>query len=174
MQAVVLAGGGADGNALCVEVEFLAVAAHPTNAPRGITHHQCERRHIFRYHGACTDEAVCPQTVSANDGGIGTHRRAALDDGLAVLSLAADCGARVEHIGEHHARTEEYIVLATHTCIDRHIVLYLAVPAQHHIGRDNDVLPDVAVLADGAARHHMAEMPNLGALAYAAPLINIR
>ena len=84
------AGGGADGNALCVEVEFLAVAAHPTYAASRIPHHQRVGRHVLRYHRACTDEAVRAQTVSADDGGIGTHRRAALEDGLAILCLATD------------------------------------------------------------------------------------
>ena len=169
-----LARGGTGSDAIGVENEFLAVAAHPAYASCGVADHKGVGGDVFRDHGPCADEAVLTQRVPANDGGVRADRCAAFENRLAVFRLAADRRARVDDVGEDHARSEEHIVLAADSRIDGHVVLNLAVAPQHHIGRDNHVLPDIAVLAYAAARHDVREVPDFGAFPDLAPLIYIR
>ena len=142
---------GAYGDAAGVESEFFSVAAHPTDAACGITDHKGVGGDVFRNDRTCADEAVFAECVSANDGGVGTDGCALFEDCRAVLRFATDRRTRVDDVGEDHTRSEEDIVLAADTRVDGHIVLNLAVAPQHHIGRDNHVLPDIAVLTYAAA-----------------------
>ena len=174
LQAVFFACSGTNSQALCVELQFLAMSAYPPYTPCGITYHQRKVRYVFCHHTTCAYQAVRAQRMSANDGGIGTYRATALKQRRSVFVLARYGSTRVNHIGKHHARTEEHILLATHTGIYRHVVLNLAIIAQHHVRRDNYVLTYIAVLANDATAHHMAEMPDLCACAYTAAIVNVR
>ena len=112
--------------------------------------------------------------MTADDGSVCSDGGATTNERRLELILAVDCRTGIEHIGKHHRRTEEHIVLAPHTGIDGYIVLHLAVPSKHHVGRYNDVLADIAFFAYRTVMHDMAEMPNLCSLAYAATVIHIR
>lgn len=173
MQAVSFARGGTYGDTALVEVQFLAVPAYPTDSASGVACHEGVSRYILGYDGTRTDEAVRSEAMPANNGGIGSNGRASMEYRFAVFSLAAHRSTGVYHIGEDHTRSEEDIVLAADSGIDRHIVLYLAVAPQYYLRRDNDILPYIAVLTDDAVRHDVREMPYLGASTDGAIIVHI-
>ena len=75
----------------------------------------------------------------------------------------------IQHISEHHARAQEYIIL-TNTGIKRHIVLHLPPLPRITSGMTTHILPKEQ-FANGAARHQMTKMPNAGAGSYGATRI---
>ena len=159
--------------AVFIKNKFLPMSADPTRPAGRNTCHEGIGRHIFGYHRTGTDETVLTEGVTAYDGGIGPYGCTTTDDGLAVLILAADGRAGIDDVGEHHRRSQEYIVLAAYAGIDGYVVLDFTVAAQHHVRRDDHVLTDVAVLTDGATGHNMREVPNLGTFAYLATLVHV-
>jgi len=79
------------------------------------------------------------------------------------FAAPADMGARQEHIGEHHRRAAEDIILQRHTLIHSDIVLDFAAVPDLHIGSDHDVLGRGLQLAPiFEPEKNMREVPDLG------------
>src|SRR5262245_1183012 len=134
----------------CAEAHFEAHAtiARPSAQPARVAIDDGVVRHVARDHGARADEAVLAERHAADDGGVGTDRCAAAHERLLVLLLALDVAARVDHVGEHHRRTAEHVVLEDHAGVYGDVVLHLHIVADAALRRDDHVLPDVAALAD--------------------------
>ena len=70
--------------------------------------------------------AYSPSVDAADDRRVGADRRAAPHQRATILVLARHVAARIHHVGEHHRRSAEHIVLELHALVDRHVVLDLA------------------------------------------------
>src|SRR5690606_21223786 len=129
----------------------LAGPAHPADAARRHADNQSIVGHVARNGGAGADESVRPDGDAADQGRVGADRRTALDQGFAVLVLARNVAARIDHVGEHHARAAEDIVLERDAIVDRHIVLDTHAVADDYPVADEAVLPEGAAAADSCA-----------------------
>ena len=137
-----------------------------------ISHDQRVSWYVFRHNRSGANEGVGADVMAANDGGVGPDAGAPPHVGAGVLAAAVDRAARIGHVGEHAAGTEEDVVIAGDAFIDAHVVLDLDVCAQDDAGGDHDVLADVAAFAQYGARHDVAEVPNLGARSNAGSLVD--
>lgn len=153
-------------------VNAVARFVYPADLPGGIAHHERIGRHIFRNHRTGSNHAIFAEGMAADNRRIGSYRATFLQNRRAKLFLARDEGTRVNHVGEHHARSEKDIVFADHAGIDRHVVLHLAAAAQFDSRAHYDILPDIAIFANRAALHDVAEMPYRRTLADCAAFIN--
>src|SRR5687767_1730670 len=175
--AVVLAAASTAGAVLGIagaEAHFQAHATItcPAAQPAGVAVHDRVVGHVARDHRARSHEAVLPERHATHDGRVRSDRGAAPHQRLLVFGLALDVAARVDHVGEHHRRSAEHVVLEDHARVDRDVVLDLHVVADAALRGDDHVLPDVAAFADLAVLHDVAEMPDLRALADAAGLVD--
>ena len=150
----------------------VAIFAHPAGLAGGVSNDEGVVGHGFCDDRACTDEGVASDVVSTNDGGIGTDGSAFFHKCTGVFALAVDGRTRVDHIGKNHGGSQEDVVFANHTGIDAHVVLYLDIATEHHLRTDNDILADVAVFANDAVGHDVAEMPDFGAVADLAVVVD--
>lgn len=150
----------------------MSVSAHPAGLSRGITHYNRVGRNFFGYDGAGANKGIFTYLISAYYGGIGANAGALSYDGLPVFILPGDGTPWIEHIGEYHGGTKKYIIFTSDACVYRNVILYLNIVSQGDLGRNNDVLPDVAVIADYATGHDMGEMPDFSTLADGATFIN--
>ena len=128
-ELVLFAGGGASGEAVGGEMQFLAMAADPADAAGRIADHQSESRDVLGDYRARTNQTILTQRVATDNRSIGTHRSTTANERLAVLVLARDRRTRVDDVGEDHARAQEDIVRAADTGVDGDVVLHLAVAA---------------------------------------------
>src|ERR1043165_9166882 len=79
-----------------------------------------------------------------------------------------------EDVGEDAGRPAEDVVLQRHTLIDRDVVLDLHVVAYLGPGHDDDILSEIAPLADPCSRHHVTEVPDLASLSDLRAVIDVR
>ena len=147
--------------------------AHPADAPGRHTGHQRERRDIGGHDRASGDEGVLADDMTADDRGVGSDRRAALDQRRAEFVLALDAGPRIVDVGEYRGGAAEHPVFEGDTLVDRDIVLDLAAVADRHVGTSHDILAERAIPADPGTRQNMNEMPNAGAGTDLARLVEI-
>ena len=112
--------------------------------------------------------------MPTDNGGVCSNGGTSLHTGLPKLLFAHNRTARINHIGKHTAGTQEDIILASHTRIDRDIILHLHAIPQHNTRRNDHILPDVAPLTDATTLHDVTEMPNAGALSDLTPRIHHR
>src|SRR5262249_25488104 len=87
--------------------------------PRWNAGHHRIRTDIFRDDRTCTDHGEFADPNTAQDGRVGTDRRAILDEGVHALPLVGDltptpAGSRIFVIDEHDAMANEYIVADVH------------------------------------------------------------
>src|SRR5690606_3618583 len=118
------------------------------------------------------DQGVGADVVAAHDGGVGPDRGAPPDPGLPEFVLALDLRARVQDVGEHAGRPAEDPVLQRDPFVQADVVLDLAAIAHRHVGPDHHVLPDDAVPPDPASLEDVTEVPDLGAGADRATLVD--
>ena len=71
--------------------------------------------------------------------------------------------ARIDDVGEDTGGSEEDVVLANDPGVKGDIVLHFHVVAQHHLGRDNNVLTNVTVFTDYRTGHDMGKVPDFRA-----------
>ena len=116
--------------------------------PGGIAHYKRMVGDILCDHRPGTDEGILADRVSADDRAVGPQGGTFLHVGRSYLVHFRDLRPRVVDVRENHRRTAENAVLDGDAFINADIVLDLAFAADGHIGTDNDVLADVAVLAD--------------------------
>src|SRR5262245_49384115 len=154
--------------------EFDAAATHPAADATGVAQDERMVGGVCRDDRSGTDEGVAADRMSADDRAVGAEGRAASDQRPLKFVLAHDMTAGVDQVGEDHRRAPKHVVFQDHAGVDGDVVLNLDVVADDHIRRDHDVLSDVAPRADRGAGHHVGEVPDLRALADAAPLIDIR
>ena len=173
-EAVAAAAFGTGGEAFCVEVQRVAVFAHPAGLPRRIAHHERIVGNVVRNNGPRANHGVFSDNVSADNGGVGAYGGTLFNAGGLVLVFADYGAAGVDNVGEDAGGAEKYIVLANNARINRYIVLHLDIIAQHHAGAHHHVLPDIAVAADAAPAHKVAEVPYLASLANLHPLVHHR
>src|SRR5262245_16472025 len=69
--------------------------------------------------------------------------------------------------------TAEHVVLQLDAFVDRDIVLDLDVVADPCSGHHDDILAEVAPLADDRARHHGGKVPDLGSAADRGPVVDV-
>ena len=150
----------------------VAVFAHPAGLAGGVANDEGVVGHSFCDDRACTDEGVASDVVSTNDGSIGTDASTLFHKCTGIFALAVHGRAWVDDIGEDHRGAQEDIVFTDHTGVDAHVVLYLDVATEHHLRTDNDILADVAVFANDAVGHDVAEVPDFGAVADLAVVVN--
>ena len=114
----------------------------PADLARRYADHQGKVGHVFLHHGTGTDKGVAPHGAAADDGGVGTDGGSVFYQGAAVLGLARHGRARVVHIGKHHARAAEHVILERDGIVDADIVLDLDVVADQHVIADEHVLAE--------------------------------
>ena len=81
--------------------------------------------------------------------------------------------AGIDHVGKNHRRPAEDVVFQNAAGIYRNVVLNFDIIADHHIRRNHDVLPDIAMGADRGIFHDMRKMPDFCSCADGARLIDI-
>ena len=104
--------------------------------------------HILRDHRPGADEGVAPDGVAADDGAVGPQGGAFLDESGADLVHFGDLRPGVVDICEDHRGAAEDAVFQGDAFIHAHVVLDLALVADGYVGADDDILADVAVLAN--------------------------
>lgn len=128
----------------------------------GSASNQPEGRRILRNHRARGDGRIRPQFVAADDRRVCADCGAAPHERLAILGFAHDLRTRIVDVGAHAGRAAEHAVLKNHAFIDRDIVLDLHVIADRHPWSNDNILPNVAFLADDDVSQDVAEMPDPG------------
>ena len=123
----------------------LSVGAHPADlAPRN-PYHQGEGGHISIDDSARADECVFTNGHPADNRAVGPQGGPLFHQGVPVLFLAADRGARIVDIGENHAGPAKDIVFQRHIVIYGDIVLNLHIVADHHAVADKHILAQGAL-----------------------------
>jgi hypothetical protein len=145
---------------------------NPTHANRGHANHERKLWHRLRHDCTCADHCPSPDCYPAEDGRIGTDGGAAPHQRRAKLILPFDGRARIDHVGEHARRAAEDFFFECHFFIEADVVLHLRASADAHALADVDVLAKLHARADYGLFTHVAEVPNLGALAQRARLIH--
>jgi hypothetical protein len=119
---------------------------------------------VFGNYCPRTDKGKSPDIMSTDDGGIGTDRGPLANMGMEVLIATWDGRPWVEHIGENHAGSQEHVIVAGNTAVDRDIVLDLDVVAEYHTWAHDDILAQIATFAQDGTRHNVAEVPDLATI----------
>jgi len=145
-----------------ITVEPVPALAHPADLLGWISHHQGIVRSTPGDHRARPDECIGTDGIAAHDGGVGADGGPCLDQGGPHLVHAGYVGAGVEHVGEHHGRAAEHVVLQGDPLVDRDVVLDLAAVSYDRVRTDHHVLADAAVPAYLRALQDVAEMPDPG------------
>src|SRR6476620_11151375 len=91
--------------------EAFPALAHPPDPAGGDAGHQGVRQDVLGHHGSGADEGVFAERDSADDRRVGADRRPAPDQRAAILVFARNVASRVHHVGEHHRRPAEDVVL---------------------------------------------------------------
>ncbi len=127
-----------------------------------VAHHKRVIRNILRYDGSGTDERGAAHGMAAHDSTVGSQGGAFLDTSRFQLTHTADVGTRIKNIRKDHARPTEDVVLKGNSFVYGDIVLDLAGVSYNHVLTDDDVLPDVAIIADSSPRENMGKVPDPG------------
>ena len=150
----------------------LSVGAHPADlAPRN-PYHQGEGGHISIDDSARADECVFTNGHPADNRAVGPQGGPLFHQGVPVLFLAADRGARIVDIGENHAGPAKDIVFQRHIVIYGDIVLNLHIVADHHAVADKHILAQGALFPDHGASADVHPMPDTGSRTDARTRIN--
>src|SRR5579871_3347831 len=89
--------------------------------------------------------------------------------------MAADhVAARIDHIGKHHGRPAEDVILQLDSRVHRDVVLDFYVVADPAFGADHNVLSQITVGAELAAAHDVGKMPDSRARTYLTPGVDHR
>ncbi len=147
--------------------------ADPPGLPRRDPQHQRVSRHIAPDHRSGADEGILPDGRAAENGGVRADRRPPADQGGLILVATGNLTARVDHVGEHAARSAEDVVLQGHPLVHRNVVLDLHVVPDPHRRHDHHVLPEGTACADDGAGHHVAEVPDPGPCADDGPGVDV-
>src|SRR5690348_11419494 len=105
------------------------MAAHPAHLPRRNPPDQSESRHVVRDHRTGGHKRVFTQYDATYDGRVRADGGTAFYHGVPVLILTFYFAARVDDVGEHHARTAEHVVFEGDVVVYRDVVLNLDVVA---------------------------------------------
>ena len=105
---------------------------HPAKLLGWISYYERIGRNVFRDHRTRPDESIRSDVIATNDGGVRADAGPSSHMGAGVLTTAVDCAAGVDHIGEHAAGAEEYVVIARDTFVDGDVVLDFDVGAEAH------------------------------------------
>src|SRR6185503_9614610 len=159
------AGGLAASAVVAADLEADAAITHPALHARRVAVDDRVVRDVARDDAAGSDHAVAPERHTADDRGVRADRRTAFHQRPAVLVLALDEAAWVDHVREHHRGPAEHVVFEDDAGVVRDVVLDLDVVADHALRRDHDILADVAARADLRVAHDVAEVPDLRACA---------
>lgn len=116
--------------------------------------------HVFCHHRPCTDEGVTADGISADDRTVGPQGRAFLDKGGADLVHLGDFRPGIEYVGEDHGGAAEDAIFEGDTFVNAHVILDLASIADGDIGTNDDVLANIAVLADFGTGEDVGEVPD--------------
>ena len=141
-------------------VQLDAALAYPTDPSPGVTDHHRVIRYVLGNDCPGADHGIPAYGVAADDYGVSTNRGSPLHQGSLVLRFARDVTARVDDIGEDHARSAEHVVLEGNALVHGDIVLDLAGISYDNVLADNDVLAYVAVGADCSTGEYVREMPD--------------
>lgn len=117
-EVVLVSASGAKIAVFLEPLELNAALAHPAMQAGRVAVAQAVIRDIPGHHCACADKAIIPQGNPAYDRRVRPDGRATLHQCGAVLVLAVNVAARVEHIGENHRRTQEGVVFDSYPGID--------------------------------------------------------
>jgi hypothetical protein len=101
--------------------------------------------------------------MTAYYGGIGANTCPFSDSGFKVLVAPHNVASWVYDICKDRAGSDKNIVFTNYACVQGNIVLYFHIIANADTRRDDYILADIAVFADPAIGHNMAEMPDSGA-----------
>ena len=142
------------------QVQLLAILADPANMPCRHAHHQRVFRYVPGDDGTGTNEGKFANGHAADDGAVGTQSGALFDQGFSVFALAFNEGARVVHVGKHHAGAAEHTLFQRHFVINADVVLYLAAVANDHLVADKHVLAKRHALANAGTRTHVHKVPD--------------
>ena len=169
-QAIALAGCGTLG-ASPIEVEALAVAAHPANLACWVAHEESVVRYVPSDDAASADERPASDGAASDDGTVGAQ--------CCTAKYARRCefgavygGARVANVRKYATGAEEYFVFEYDSVVKANVVLYSAAIADDDAGGDEHILTQDAAVADAGARHNVAEMPDLRVLTDTSRLID--
>jgi len=138
----------ATGRAFQRRRQFLATYAHPADPTGRVAHHQGVIRDVFRYDRTGPDEGITAYGDAADDGAVGTQGGAVLDERGPHLVHLSDFGAGVIDVREDHRWAAKDAVFQGYAFVDANVVLYFALFAYTNVGADDNVLADVAVLAN--------------------------
>lgn len=152
--------------------QFLPAYTHPSDLPGRISRHQGMIGHIFSYNGASANEGVTADGVATDNRAVCTQRGAVLDEGGADLVHLGYLRAWIVDVRENHRWSAENAVFKGDAFIDRNVVLKLAFVADGHIGTDDAVLADIAVLADFRAGEDVGKVPYLCVFAEGDVVVN--
>jgi hypothetical protein len=129
-------------------IQLFSAFTHPTNLPGWISRHQGMIGNIFGYDGACADKCILSNSMAADDGAVGSQSGSFLYQGGTNLIHFGNFGPGIVDICEDHGGPAENAIFQSDPLVNGDIVLYLAPVADRHIGPDDNILSDVAVLTD--------------------------
>ena len=82
---------------------------------------------------------------------------------FAPLIAPHDGRPGIVNVGENHRRAEKDVIFTDNACVDADIVLHLHVASEFDPWAYNDVLADIALLAEFSSGHDMTEVPDFAA-----------
>jgi hypothetical protein len=147
-------------------VEAFAALADPPDAAGRDPGHQCIVGHILCDHGSGSNECRTSDSVTTNHRTIGTKGGTFFDKRFGIDTMTRKMCARCGDIGKYTTRTAEYIVLYLNPLVHGHIVLDADTIADYYIITHIDILAKRTTLANTRTALDMAEVPNLGIVAY--------
>ena len=147
--------------------------ADPADLTGGDPGHQSVILYVAGDNGTCRYEGAAADGVAADNRAVGPQRRALAHARTRIHSVHGKVCAWRIHVGEHARGAAENVVLQFNALVHRYIVLYTDTVSYANVVANVHVLPQRAVRTYYGTFLDMAEVPYLGAGAYAGAVVNI-
>src|SRR5689334_990065 len=105
-------------------MQAMSMFTHPADLFARVAYYQRIGRNRFCNHSTRPNESIFPDFVSANNGGICPDARSFSYERPQIFMFATHRTSRVDDVGKYHRWSEENIIFADHSFIDRNIILY--------------------------------------------------
>ena len=144
---IFLIGFGAEGDAVSIKMQSVAVFTHPAHLFGRITHPKGIGWNIFGHYASGTDQCVCADPVSADDSRIGSDGRTFFNISSPEFFYPVNKTAGIGYVGKYTGRPQKNVVFANYSWIERNIVLDLHSISDLNARTDKYILSDIASLA---------------------------
>lgn len=143
------------------EVQSSPVSADPTYPSCRIPNDERVIRHVLDDDATRTDERPTPNGAAGNDSTVGP-KRCATQNPRWLEVASPHLGSRIAYVREHAAWAEKYLVFEGDSVVNADVVLNPAGVADNDVARNEYILPEHAIGAQGSPVHDVTKMPDFG------------